>query len=71
MIIQINATVCAAVDHGEDEQRKIADSDERRRTQKDPEKAPMTRRNNKLMKQDNNVGSSAGPTLPVIFRRLV
>ena len=27
MIIQINATVCAAVDHGDDERRKIAGSD--------------------------------------------
>ena len=30
MIIQINATVCAAVDHGEDGQHKIAGSDQRR-----------------------------------------
>ncbi len=31
MIIQINATVCAAVDHGDDRRRRIADSDQRRR----------------------------------------
>ena len=30
MIIQINATVCAAVNHGEDEQLKIACSDQER-----------------------------------------
>jgi hypothetical protein len=35
MIIQINATVCAAVDHGDGERRKIADSNERRRMQAD------------------------------------
>ena len=29
MIIQMNATVCAAEDHGEDRRRKIADSYER------------------------------------------
>ena len=29
MIIQINATVCAAADHGEDRQHKIAGSDQR------------------------------------------
>ena len=33
MIIQINATVCAAVDHGEGGQHKIAGSDQRRRVQ--------------------------------------
>ena len=27
MIIQINATVCAALDHGDDRQHKIAGSD--------------------------------------------
>ena len=33
MIIQINATVCAAVDHGEGRQHKIAGSDKRRMVQ--------------------------------------
>jgi len=32
MIIQINATVCAAVDHGEDWRYKTADSDRRMMT---------------------------------------
>ena len=32
MIIQINATVCAAADHGEDGRRKIAGSDQHERT---------------------------------------
>jgi hypothetical protein len=31
MIIQMNATVCADMDHGDDEQHKIADSDLGRR----------------------------------------
>ena len=31
MIIQINATVCAAVDHGEDRQQKIAGGDKHTR----------------------------------------
>ncbi len=31
MIIQMNATVCAAVDHGDDGQYKIAGSDRRRK----------------------------------------
>jgi len=34
MIIQINATVCAAEDHGEDERQKIAGRDKHRRVQK-------------------------------------
>ena len=34
MIIQINATVCAAVDHGDDRQHRIAGSDQRRRRRK-------------------------------------
>ena len=29
MIIQINATVCAVADHGDDGQRKVAGSDQR------------------------------------------
>ena len=33
MIIQINATVCAAVDHGEGEQLKIAGRDQRKMLQ--------------------------------------
>ncbi len=33
MIIQINATVCADVDHGDNVRRKIAGSDQERRTQ--------------------------------------
>jgi hypothetical protein len=33
MIIWINATVCAAADHGEDEQWKIAGGDKHRRVQ--------------------------------------
>ena len=33
MIIQMNATVCADMDHGEDGRHKIADSDQRRRAQ--------------------------------------
>jgi hypothetical protein len=37
MIIQINATVCAAEDHGEDEQWKIADGDKHRRVQEGEE----------------------------------
>jgi hypothetical protein len=31
MIISINATVCAAADHGEEGQHKIAGNDQRRR----------------------------------------
>ena len=34
MIIQINATVCAAADHGEDGQQKIAGGDKHRRVRK-------------------------------------
>ena len=33
MIIRINATVCGPMDHGENEQRKIASRDEWGRTQ--------------------------------------
>ncbi len=33
MIIQMNATVCAAADHGEDRQHKIAGSGQRKRVQ--------------------------------------
>ena len=32
MIIQINATVCAATDQGEDWQREVAGSDQHERT---------------------------------------
>ena len=38
MIIQINATVCAAVDHGEDRQHKIAGSDYRKWVQAEHER---------------------------------
>ena len=34
MIIQINATVCAAEDHGEEVQTKIAGSDQRKKAEK-------------------------------------
>jgi len=33
MIIQINATVCAAPDHGADERQKLAGGDKHRRVQ--------------------------------------
>ena len=37
MIIQMNATVCADIDHGEDGQYKIAGSDQRGRIQRERE----------------------------------
>ena len=63
MIIQINATVCAAVDHGDDEaaqdrwQRPVQEGAGR------SEKAAVTRRNKKLRERGRNVGSSAGLTI--------
>ena len=39
MIIQINATVCAAVNHGGERQHKIAGSDQRWRLQRGHERA--------------------------------
>ena len=39
MIIQINATVCAAVDHGEGGQLKIAGRDQRKMVQEGQERA--------------------------------
>jgi hypothetical protein len=39
MIIQINATVCAAIDHGDDRQHKIAGSDPRKRCTRTWERA--------------------------------
>jgi hypothetical protein len=38
MIIQINATVCAAVDHGAGGQHKIASRDQRGKVQQGPGK---------------------------------
>jgi hypothetical protein len=46
MIIQINATVCAAVDHGEGEQLKIAGRDQRK-WRREIRKGAVTRRDNK------------------------
>jgi hypothetical protein len=39
MIIWINATVCAAEDHGEDRRHEIAGSDQRRNVQAGQERA--------------------------------
>ena len=41
MIIQINATVCAAVDHGEGRQLKIAGRDQRKMMQERPGKGQL------------------------------
>jgi hypothetical protein len=57
MIIQINATVCAAVDHGGDRQRMIAGSGQRRRGQRGKERSSEQGKQ-KSWEDGSNVGSS-------------
>ena len=57
MIIQINATVCAAADHGDDRQHKIAGSDQGKRVQEGQERA-MTRAKQEFEERVENDGSS-------------
>ena len=63
MIIQINATVCAALDHGEGGRRKIAGSDSAKEVQGGRKGASDQEKQEITGERGNNVGSYGGPTL--------
>jgi hypothetical protein len=68
MIIQINATVCAAEDHGEESQHKFAGSGHHRRP-RNGKGGPVTRRNKKFKERGRNAGSSCGEWPRTLRRR--
>ena len=57
MIIQINATVCAAVDHGEGKWHKIAGNNNPRECRKAWKRASKQEKQ-EIGERDRNVGSS-------------
>ena len=71
MIIQINATVCAAVDHGDDGRHKIAGSNHGRDViQRQEEKGDQGKRKAQVMQR--NVGSLGdGGTATIAARQRI
>jgi hypothetical protein len=69
MIIQMNATVCAAEDHGEDGRHEIAGSDRRRSAQAGQE-GTSGQEKQELKECGRNAGPSGagGPAMPLAPR---